>query len=109
MNDRCAAGTEKFLEIMAHTLGYDLHELGTEALKAAKDIQINSMCTVFAESEVTSLLAKGEERKEIALGLHRCSVIRRTVGMLIKSFGQRSSGVFRRGGKKFLYGVIFCN
>ncbi len=81
MNDRCAAGTGKFLEIMAHTLGYSLYEFGTEALNAVKDIQINSMCTVFAESEVTSLLSKGEERKEIALGLHR-SVIRRAIGML---------------------------
>jgi predicted CoA-substrate-specific enzyme activase len=81
MNDRCAAGTGKFLEIMARTLGYDLNDFGREALKALRDIQVNSMCTVFAESEVTSLLARGEDRREIALGLHR-SVILRAVGML---------------------------
>ena len=81
MNDRCAAGTGKFLEIMAHALGFGLDEFGTEALRATKDLRINSMCTVFAESEVTSLVAKGENRREIALGLHR-SVVRRAVGML---------------------------
>ncbi|MBU4012822.1 MAG: 3-hydroxyacyl-ACP dehydratase [Proteobacteria bacterium] len=81
MNDRCAAGTGKFLEIMAHALGFGMDEFGVEALKATKDLHINSMCTVFAESEVTSLVAKGEDRREIALGLHR-SVVRRAVGML---------------------------
>ena len=81
MNDRCAAGTGKFLEIMAHALGFGMDEFGVEALKATKDLHINSMCTVFAESEVTSLVAKGEDRRGIALGLHR-SVVRRAVGML---------------------------
>jgi len=81
MNDRCAAGTGKFLEIMAQTLGYSLDHFGGEALKATREMQISSMCTVFAESEVTSLVAKGEARQDIALGLHR-SVVRRAVGML---------------------------
>jgi predicted CoA-substrate-specific enzyme activase len=81
MNDRCAAGTGKFLEIMANTLGYGLDEFGFDALKAKKDIQISNMCTVFAESEVTSLLAKGEDRQDIAMGLHR-PVVRRAAGML---------------------------
>ncbi len=81
MNDRCAAGTGKFLEIMAQTLGYNLDQFGIEALKATKEMQISSMCTVFAESEVTSLMAKGEVRQDIALGLHR-SVVKRAVGML---------------------------
>ena len=80
MNDRCAAGTGKFLEIMARTLGFT-DQFGTEALKATNNLQINSMCTVFAESEVTSLVAKGEDPREIALGLHR-SVVRRAVSML---------------------------
>jgi len=81
MNDRCAAGTGKFMEIMALTLGYSISEFGEEALKATGDIQISSMCTVFAESEVTSLVAKGENRRDIALGLHR-SVVRRASSML---------------------------
>jgi predicted CoA-substrate-specific enzyme activase len=81
MNDRCAAGTGKFLEIMANNLGFALDEFGPAALAAQKDLQINSMCTVFAESEVTSLIAKGQDRQEIARGLH-LSVVKRAVGML---------------------------
>ena len=81
MNDRCAAGTGKFLEIMAQSLGYPLDDFGRAALEADKEIQVSSMCTVFAESEVTSLLARGEDRKAIASGLHR-SVVRRAAGML---------------------------
>ncbi len=81
MNDRCAAGTGKFLEIMAGTLGFDIDEFGREALLAENDVSISSMCTVFAESEVTSLIAKGRERREIAKGLH-VSVINRVAGMV---------------------------
>jgi predicted CoA-substrate-specific enzyme activase len=81
MNDRCAAGTGKFLEIMARTLGFEIDDFGREALLAQKDLNISSMCTVFAESEVTSLIAKGQSRREIARGLH-ASVIRRAAGMI---------------------------
>lgn len=81
MNDRCAAGTGKFLEIMAKTLGYTIEEFGQEALLAENNINISSMCTVFAESEVTSLIARGQTRRDIARGLHT-SVIRRAAGMI---------------------------
>jgi predicted CoA-substrate-specific enzyme activase len=81
MNDRCAAGTGKFLEIMARTLGFEIHAFGQEALAAENDLAISSMCAVFAESEVTSLIAKGHNRREIARGLHS-SVIRRAAGMI---------------------------
>ncbi len=59
MSDRCAAGTGLFLEAMAKILCYNPEEFGEEGLKAQNRVQINSMCTVFAQSEVTSLLAKG--------------------------------------------------
>lgn len=81
MNDRCAAGTGKFLEIMARTLGFGIEALGSEALLTEKDVNISSMCTVFAESEVTSLIARGKDRREIARGLHS-SVARRVAGMI---------------------------
>ncbi len=81
MNDRCAAGTGKFLEIMAGTLGFKIEDFGKEALMAEKGLNISSMCTVFAESEVTSLIAKGQSRQEIARGLHD-SVIRRAISMI---------------------------
>ncbi len=81
MNDRCAAGTGKFLELMARTLGYDIRNFGQQALLARSDINISSMCTVFAESEVTSLIARGIDRRVIASGLHN-SVVRRAAGMI---------------------------
>lgn len=81
MNDRCAAGTGIFLEIIAKTLGYDLEAFGKEALKAESRVQINSMCTVFAQSEVTSLLAKGQRREDIALGIH-IAILNRTLSLL---------------------------
>ena len=81
MNDRCAAGTGKFLEIMAQALGFTLSSFGAAAASAKKQLSISSMCTVFAESEVTSLLARGENPEEIAKGLHQ-SVVKRAVSML---------------------------
>lgn len=70
MNDRCAAGTGKFLEVMASTLGYDIEGFWKAALQAEAPVTISSMCTVFAESEVISLITSGAEAKNIALGLH---------------------------------------
>ncbi len=81
MNDRCAAGTGKFLEIMASTLGFNIQEFGDHALESQTEIQINSMCTVFAESEVISLISKGHERNDIAWALHK-SVAKRAVSMI---------------------------
>lgn len=81
MNDRCAAGTGKFLEFMATALQVPLEEFGAFALQADRRIQINSMCTVFAESEATSLMARGEKAVNIALGLH-LAIVQRTLGML---------------------------
>jgi predicted CoA-substrate-specific enzyme activase len=87
MNDRCAAGTGKFLEIMARSLGFEIEAFGREALQAEKGLNISSMCTVFAESEVTSLIGKGQDRREIARGLHS-SVIRRAAGMISRVSSQ---------------------
>ncbi len=81
MNDRCAAGTGKFLEFMATALQVPLEDFGGFALTADKRIQINSMCTVFAESEATSLMARGESPANIALGLH-LAIVQRTLAML---------------------------
>lgn len=81
MNDRCAAGTGKFLEIMAQALGFTIHTFGAAAETARKELNITSMCTVFAESEVTSLVARGEKPEEIAKGLHQ-AVVKRAVSML---------------------------
>lgn len=68
MNDKCAAGTGRFLELMANTLGVSLYEMAQMALRG-KDINITSMCTVFAESEVISLIGSGAKREDIARGV----------------------------------------
>lgn len=81
MNDRCAAGTGKFLEIMAKTLGYDLEIFGQHCLDKNAGIKINSLCTVFAESEVISLIAKGGKREEIAHALHD-SIVSRVMSLI---------------------------
>lgn len=82
MNDKCAAGTGKFLEVMARALGFDLTQMAEQALSATGDeIQISSMCTVFAESEVTGLVHRGEDRAAIARGLH-VAISKRTLGSL---------------------------
>ncbi|SEM65150.1 CoA-substrate-specific enzyme activase, putative [Syntrophus gentianae] len=83
MNDKCAAGTGRFLEVMATALGFSLEEFSQAALSAEKAVKINSTCTVFAESEVVSLTAKGVPRNEVALGIHK-AIVSRSVGLLKK-------------------------
>ncbi|MBC7223118.1 MAG: 2-hydroxyglutaryl-CoA dehydratase [Anaerolineae bacterium] len=76
MNDRCAAGTGRFLEVMAQALGVPLEELGPLALQARDRVAISSTCTVFAESEVVSHLARGADRAAVAAGLHEAIALR---------------------------------
>jgi len=71
MNDKCAAGTGRFLEVMAQALELKLNELGPVSLKHKKSVVISSMCTVFAESEVVSLIAEGCAKEDILNGLHQ--------------------------------------
>ncbi len=95
MNDKCAAGTGKFLEVMARALGFELEEMAASALAADAGVAISSMCTVFAESEVTGLVHRGEDRARIARGLHE-SIARRTLGAL-KRVNARGPLVFAGG------------
>jgi predicted CoA-substrate-specific enzyme activase len=96
MNDRCAAGTGRFLEVMARALDLDIAQLGGHALAATKMVPVNSLCTVFAESEVVSLIARGEDSRTIALGLHE-AIATRIAGML-RRVGPRERAVFAGGG-----------
>jgi len=95
MNDRCAAGSGKFLEVMAHNLEVSIAEIGDLALSATKKITINSLCTVFAESEVVSLIAKGEKPGDIALALHEAIVTR--IVTMVRRVGLKEKGVFAGG------------
>lgn len=81
MNDKCAAGTGRFLEVMAQALEVELEKLAALSAQADRGTPISSTCTVFAESEVVSLLAAGVPRTEIARGLHD-SVAARTAGLV---------------------------
>lgn len=81
MNDRCAAGTGRFLEVMATTLGFSIDQFGEQACQAQKPVTINSMCTVFAESEVVSLISHGENVHNIILGLHQ-AIVNRIMAMV---------------------------
>ena len=84
MNDKCAAGTGRFLEVMARALEIDLDDFGELSLRARKPSSISSMCTVFAESEVISLIAKGESRENIVAGIHE-SIANRLQSMINRS------------------------
>jgi len=85
MNDKCAAGTGRFLQSAATALDLDLADLGPTALQGTRPVEISTTCTVFAESEVLSWLAKGKKIQDILLGVH-------------KSIGSRSFALMRRVG-----------
>jgi predicted CoA-substrate-specific enzyme activase len=95
MNDRCAAGTGRFLEVMATVLGFTLEEFSAAALSAKREEKINSMCTVFAESEVVSLTSRGANRNEVALGIHK-AIVNRSAGLLKRVASP--GGIFFAGG-----------
>jgi len=95
MNDKCAAGTGRFLEIMAASLGIPLNEFGKEALRGSDAIKVTSMCTVFAESEVISLKNHGASPRDIARAVH-LSVVERLAAMLHR-VGHGDSVVFTGG------------
>jgi len=80
MNDKCAAGTGRFLEVMARALEVNLNDLGTISLQSTNPATISSICTVFAESEVISLISKGALRENIIAGIHD-SIVARIVAM----------------------------
>jgi predicted CoA-substrate-specific enzyme activase len=80
MNDKCAAGTGRFLETMAHALQIPLEELGECALRATEPVRVSSTCTVFAESEVVSHVARGKKRENILHGVCQ-SIVDRIAAM----------------------------
>lgn len=87
MNDKCSAGTGKFLEIMTNRLGVTQEEL-SELAKRGNPITISSMCTVFAESEVISLIGKGTPREDIAYGVVE-SVVTKVIQLISQVPGER--------------------
>jgi len=95
MNDKCAAGTGRFIEVIARALQLDLEEMGPSALRAGRAADISSTCTVFAESEVVSLVAEGVPREEIVAGI--CRSIARRVGAMARRVGVEPPLAFAGG------------
>jgi predicted CoA-substrate-specific enzyme activase len=101
MNDKCAAGTGRFLEVMARVLGLEVEQLAGVAATSARTVSISSICTVFAESEVISHLSRGEPMPDVLAGIHQ-SVAKRVAG-LVSRLGARpplvlTGGVAKNGG-----------
>jgi len=96
MNDRCAAGTGRFLENMARALGMGLEQFYQHALEAeGQAMRLSSTCTVFAESEVVSLIGRGEDSRLVALGIHRAIASR--VSAMVRRVGVHERFVFAGG------------
>ena len=95
MNDKCAAGTGRFLEMIARTLEIDVSELGPAALTSTEEIEITSMCSVFAESEVISLIANNKEKPDIAWGV--CKAIANKAYSLLKRVGMEEEFMMTGG------------
>lgn len=97
MNDKCSAGTGKFFEMMAGSLGLSLNELVAAALRGKTSIAINSTCTVFAESEVISLLTSGIPLDDIARAIHE-ALLNKLVALLAKVMRPDATEVLFVGG-----------
>ncbi len=98
MNDKCAAGTGRFIEVISKVLGTSIEEFSLLSLNSEKSTTINSTCTVFAESEVISLIAKKEKKENIVKGIHN-SIAKRVVEMT-KQVGLKKVIFFDGGGAK---------
>ena len=83
MNDKCAAGTGRFLQAAAFALDIPLDRLGPAALEAQRPVKISTTCTVFAESEVLAWVAKGKRVEDILMGVHR-SIAARSIALLTR-------------------------
>ena len=104
MNDKCAAGTGRFVEVMANALNVELGKIGELSLNHKKELTISSICTVFAESEVISLVSEGQELEDIVYGIHR-AIADRTMG-LINRLGGVQEKVVMCGGVAKNIGVV---
>lgn len=103
MNDKCAAGTGRFLENMAKALEISMEQMAYDGLKYSEDISISNMCTVFAESEVISLISENKKISDIIHGLNK-SVAIKTKSLASKAVG--ADGVMMTGGVANNKGVV---
>lgn len=95
MNDKCAAGTGRFLEVMAKALNTEITNFGELVFMAKKKANISSTCTVFAESEVIGLFAQGVPKSEIAAGIHHS--IAKRIAIMVERLQLKSPVIFSGG------------
>ena len=105
MNDKCAAGTGRFLEVMADVLKLTIDEMGPVSLTSKDPSNITSTCTIFAESEVITLRAERASKKDMVAGIHRA--VARRVSIMGRSVGYRERMAFTGGVAKNIGGVHF--
>ncbi len=103
MNDRCAAGTGRFLEVTSGALGVTLDDIGPLSLQSTKNVTVSSMCTVFAETEIISLLAEGVDKTDILNAVH--TAIAERVSGMVRRMGIREP-VAMTGGVSRNIGVV---
>ncbi|MCC8127206.1 MAG: acyl-CoA dehydratase activase [Clostridiales bacterium] len=102
MNDKCAAGTGKFMEVIAQLLETTIDQVGPLSLESREPCDINSTCVVFAQSEVISLVARQFDRKDILAGMH-LSMAKRIIKMMKKS--ERNGDILMTGGGAMNIGI----
>lgn len=98
MNDKCAAGTGRYLEVIAEALGVALDEIGRRSLEAESEVAISSTCTVFAEQEVVSKLAEGVPVEDLLAGIHK-AIATRVYGMVNRLKIEREVAITGGGAK----------
>lgn len=102
MNDKCAAGTGKFLEVVTQTLETTIDQVGPLSLESREPCDINSTCVVFAQSEIISLVARKFDRRDILAGMH-LSMAKRIIKMMKKS--ERGGDILMTGGCALNVGI----
>ena len=102
MNDKCAAGTGKFMEVIAQILETTIDQVGSLSLESTQPCDINSTCVVFAQSEVISLVARKYDRRDILAGMH-LSMAKRIIKMMKKS--EKGGDILMTGGGALNIGI----
>ncbi len=105
MNQKCAAGTGKFLEVTSASLGVSMEELGPLSLQADKPLKLTSTCTVFAESEIISCIAAGEKKENIIKALHN-TIAGQILGLFFQANADRDGKIMFTGGVALNQGMV---
>lgn len=105
MNDKCAAGTGRFLEVMARALGIEFDQMNEYGLQEGRVARISSVCTVFAESEVISMLAGGNSVSEIVRGIYE-SIATRILGLVRRANSPWATRIVLSGGANQNKGLV---